>query len=201
MMEPLSLDDCTQNTTASAEKFLVYLFVCGDKIELAAKDLSLCDFKGVYNDDALITLQLDHTVGKSHILTFTKLDRETLKPRTWVNDTVIDFWFHWIARNEPFYNNVLTLTSHFFSTLRNKNGVEEVSRWMRRRKNDAYSKHLIMFSINIDNVKWSFFAICNLQNFSTVMEGRIKNNGATIPVMIHLDSYGLHTTGEIGNIV
>jgi hypothetical protein len=67
-MKTLSLDDCTQNTTASAEKFRVYPFVRGDKIELAAKDLSLCDFKGDYNGRALITLQLDHTASKSHFL-------------------------------------------------------------------------------------------------------------------------------------
>ncbi len=66
IMEPLSLDDCTQNTTASAEKFLVYHFICGDKNELAVKDLSLCDFKGDYDGNALIILQLDHTAGKSH---------------------------------------------------------------------------------------------------------------------------------------
>ncbi len=53
------MDDCTQNTTASAEKFRVYPFVRGDKIELAAKDLSLCDFKGDYNGHAL-TLMVGH---------------------------------------------------------------------------------------------------------------------------------------------
>ena len=53
-MEPLSVDELTNNTTFSDEKFLVYPFVRGDKIELVAKDLSLCDFKGGYDSDALL---------------------------------------------------------------------------------------------------------------------------------------------------
>ena len=200
-MEPLSVDEFTDNTTFSDEKFLVYPFVRGDKIELAAKDLSLCDFKGDYDSDALITLQLDHTAGKSHFLTFNELDRNTLKPRTWVNDTVVDFWFRWIARNEPFHNDVLTLTSHFYSTLRKKDGLQQVSQWMQSQKIDVFSKHLIMFPINIHNSHWSLCAICNLTNFSTIMKQGIKDNDMAIPFMMHLDSSGIHTTDEISYMV
>jgi hypothetical protein len=38
-------------------------------------------------------------------------------------------------------------------------------------------------------------------DFSTAIKERIKDNDTAIPVMIHLDSYGVHTTGEIGSII
>jgi hypothetical protein len=92
-------DDPTQDTTFLMQKFLVYPFVQGEKVELAAKDLPLCDFVGDYDVDAIISHQMEHLHGlkRSHILTFCEHDCQTLNPRAWVNDTVMDFWFRWIV--------------------------------------------------------------------------------------------------------
>jgi hypothetical protein len=60
-------------------------------------------------------------------LTFTEHDRRTLNPRTWINDTVVDSWFRWIARNEPFDNVVISFTSHFYSTLIKSNSNALIS--------------------------------------------------------------------------
>jgi hypothetical protein len=38
----------------------VYPFISGEQVELAAKDLPLCDFVGVYEVDKLVTLQTVH---------------------------------------------------------------------------------------------------------------------------------------------
>jgi len=60
-------------------------------------------------------------------LTFTEHDRRTLNPRTWINDTVVDSWFRWIARNEPFDDVVISFTSHFYSTLIKSNSNALIS--------------------------------------------------------------------------
>jgi Ulp1 family protease len=39
-------------------------------------------------------------VGRNQIITFSKLDRLSLNPKTYVNDNVVDFWMVWITRNE-----------------------------------------------------------------------------------------------------
>jgi len=64
------MDDPTQDTTFSTQKFLVYPFVQGEKVELAVKDLPLCDFVGVYDVDAIISLQMEHLHGlkRSHFV-------------------------------------------------------------------------------------------------------------------------------------
>ncbi len=87
-------------------------------MELAAKDLSLCDFRSEFSQEALITLQLDHVAKRSHFLTFTEHDHNKLLPCKFLNDTVVDFWVRWIAHNElSSETNVLTFTSHFYTTL------------------------------------------------------------------------------------
>jgi len=53
-----------------------------------------------------------------------------LNPRAWVNDTVMDFWFRWIVQHEPYDQELLILTSHFYNALIEKDGVLEVSHWM-----------------------------------------------------------------------
>jgi hypothetical protein len=129
-MNPLSVEEGSmQCTTFSTQKFLVYPFIHGEQVELAAKDLPLCDFVGVYEVDKLVTLQMDHVHGRngSHFLTCTEHDRRALNPRTWINDTVVDFWFRWIARNEPFDNVVISFTSHFYSTLIKSNSNALIS--------------------------------------------------------------------------
>jgi Ulp1 family protease len=37
------------------------------------------------------TLQLDHTAGRTHTMTFYQIDFDSLNPQTYMNDTVIDF--------------------------------------------------------------------------------------------------------------
>jgi hypothetical protein len=97
-VEPLTLDDASQATFAP-DKYLVYPFVSGEAVEFAAKDLFLCDYTEDISHESLITLQLDHVVGRSHILTLTEDDHNMLLPKKLLNDTLIDFWVKWIARN------------------------------------------------------------------------------------------------------
>ncbi len=60
------------------DKLLVYPFLGADRVELAAKELSLCDFNSSFNVEQLITLQLDASVGRNNLVTFSEFDRNTL---------------------------------------------------------------------------------------------------------------------------
>jgi Ulp1 family protease len=107
----------------------------------------LCDYQAQYFTEDVTTLQLAHTAGRTHTMTFYQIDFNSLNPQAYVNNTVIDFWFRWFSRTEPYAkSNVLLLTSHFHSTLL-KRGVVEVSQWTRNHNIDV---KIIMQPINID---------------------------------------------------
>jgi Ulp1 family protease len=135
-------------------------------------------------------------------LTFTEHDRRTLNPRTWINDTVVDSWFRWIARNEPFDDVVISFTSHFYSTLITSNGHLEVSRWMHNQDIDIFSKKMILFPLNVNNNHWSLCVICNLDKVLHVLQYGFQDIHNKIPFIMHLDSSpGCHNVREIGNNV
>jgi hypothetical protein len=58
-----------------------------------------------------------------------------------------------------------------------------------------------MFPINYDQVHWSLCVICNPKNFSVILKQGIKDNDVAVPIIIHLDSSGIHNTDEVGSIV
>jgi hypothetical protein len=80
-------------------------------VELSAKGLTLYDYQPTITHEEHITLQLDHINGKNSIVTFSKLDRVTLKPGIYINSNVVDFWLLWVTKNEPHNtNNMQTFT-------------------------------------------------------------------------------------------
>jgi Ulp1 family protease len=167
--------------TQETEQWLSYPFLGGDKVELAAKRLALCDPMTLFKTEDLITVQLEKSVGRNQIITFSKLDRLSLNPKTYVNDNVVDFWMVWITRNErDNASSILTCTSHFYDCLVNPNfGLEHVSRWMQNRKVDIFSKDFILFPICLDK-HWSLIV--------TYFAGLLPNNDRNVkPVIVHLD--------------
>jgi hypothetical protein len=77
-MELLSVDDVPQDTF-SLDRYLVYPFMSGKTVELAAKYRSLCDFGSEFSHEALITLQLEHVVGRFLILIFSELNHNMIQ--------------------------------------------------------------------------------------------------------------------------
>jgi len=61
--------------TQETERWLSYPFLGGDEVELAAKRLALCDPMTLFKLEDLITVQLEKSVGRNQIITFSKLDR------------------------------------------------------------------------------------------------------------------------------
>jgi Ulp1 family protease len=151
------------------EQWLSYPFLGGDKVELVAKRLALCDPMTSFKTEDLITGQLEKSMGHNQIITFSKLDRLLLNPKTYVNDNVVDIWMVWITQNErDNTSSILTCTLHFYDCLVNPNfGLEHVSRWMQNRKVDIFSKDLILFPICLHK-HWSLIV--------TYFAGLVPNN-------------------------
>jgi len=183
-------------------RWLVFPFLGGDSVELAAQGLPLCDPIRDFVTSDLITMQLEKSVGRNQIITFTDVDMKSLAPRAYVNDNVIDFWMVWLSRNMSDESaSILICTSHFYSTLINKHfGVEHVFNWMLRRKVDVLSKQIILFPIE-QNKHWSL-VVAYYPGLvgNTYYPGLVGNTWKSIsphprnvkPVMVHLDSLGCH---------
>jgi Ulp1 family protease len=140
-------------------------------------------------------MQLQKTVGRNQIVTLTKDDFLTLKPSSYVNDNVIDFWMVWLTRNVlDADSSIIIFTSHFYSSLINdKLGVEHVSGWMNFKSIDIFSKNILLFPICLDN-HWSLIA--------SLHPGRVSNDVHTLDntsggMMIHLDSLNFHNGFQI----
>jgi hypothetical protein len=186
--------DADSLLTQEMEQWLSYPFLGGNKVELAAKRLALCDPMTSFKTKDLITVQLKKSMVHNQIIMFSKLDRLSLDPKTDVNDNAVDFWMVWITRNErDNASSILTCTSHFYDCLTNPNfGLEHVSRWMQNRKVDIFSNDLILFPMCV-NKHWSLIV--------TYFPGLVPNNNRNVkPVIVHLDSLKLHDAKSISGI-
>ncbi len=151
--EPVAVPDDSPNelggtTGGKDQRLLVYPFVAADRIELAAEGLDMCDYQVDYNEDRLISLQLESSVGRNHSMEFTQTDFDTLNPGCFVNDVVIGFWLLWISRNEfPKSSDVFIFCTFFYTKLLEDGGEELVSRWCRNKKVDIFSKKIVLFPV------------------------------------------------------
>ncbi len=173
----------------------------GKLVELCAKTLSLCYYQSHISHEEHITLQLACIAGRTNIITFNRVDRETLAPATYVNDNVVDFWMLWVTRNEqPDTSEVKPFTSHFYSTLIGDGidkGLVQASHWLKKRKIDIFSYKLILLPINL-NSHWSLCVIVNLNKFRDHVKLDKVQMNSEIPFMMLLDSLGMHGAEEIG---
>jgi Ulp1 family protease len=177
------------------EKLLVYPFLGVDRVELAAKELSLCDFNSFYNIDQLITLQLDASVGRNQIITFFDWERNSLNECNYVNDNIIDFWMLWISMNiHSSMTSIIILSTHFYTELLNQ-GVEAVSNWNFNKNRDLFSTEIILVPINLDQ-HWSLCAIYYANKIQVLAKsGPIHVNEG--PFLMHLDSLTYHSADTI----
>jgi Ulp1 family protease len=125
---------------------LVYPFVGGESIELATAPLDLCPGYGTALDEThlkqgdkdLQCLQAAASSGRNHTLMISRDDQSKLLPKTYVNDTIIDFWLQWITRKEYSYKSSLhCFTAHFYSTLL-EHGCEGVTGWTMKKGLDMF---------------------------------------------------------------
>jgi len=172
----------------------VYPILGANRIELAAKELSLCDYNPSFTTEQLITLQLKASVGRNQIVTFSDMDRKSLNDCT-VNDNIMDFWMLWISRNLcPTNANIAILTTHFYTELVNR-GVESVTSWRLHKTRDLFSIETILFPVNEDK-HWSLCAIYHVNKIPKMAQYKL-NVVQEGPFLMHLDSLKLHSSDTI----
>ena len=186
---------------------LVYPFIGGECIELATAPLDLCLGHGTKLDDKhlklgdteLRNLQKAHSTSSFHTLSFTKLDRSKLLPRTYVNDTIIDFWFRWITRKEyPHKSTVHCFTTHFYTTLLDQ-GCEGVTRWTTKRGIDIFCKKMIFVPIHLSS-HWSLLVVLNPGKVTASLDvNEDESLKVEVPAMLFFDSLKLHPKLEIAD--
>jgi Ulp1 family protease len=87
---------CSEEMREENQKvILVYPFVGGDRIEMAAKGLKLTLFDEKMLSLEELTLQQEASMGRAHFLTITREDRDRLEPGEFLSDTLVDFWMRW----------------------------------------------------------------------------------------------------------
>lgn len=103
----------------------------------------------------------------------TKEDLRTLKPRSWLNDNVIDAYLADITAQFP---SVFAFTTHFFTQFEEK-GYNGVKRWARRKQVDVFAKDLVFVPVNQGNMHWTLAIVDNREKclkFFDSMGGRGK---------------------------
>lgn len=108
--------------------------------------------------------------------TFTRIelskdDLRTLKPRSWLNDNVIDAYLADISAEFP---STFAFTTHFFTQLEEK-GYNGVKRWARRKQVDVFAKDMVFIPVNQGNMHWTLAIVDNKEKclkFYDSMGGR-----------------------------
>ncbi|CUG90184.1 ubiquitin-like protease family member (Ulp-1), putative [Bodo saltans] len=77
----------------------------------------------------------------------------SLRGVTWVNDQVINYYFHLIQRQFP---DVTSLGSHLYAKLA-AGDMAGALRWVRRR--DIFSSRVILIAINLNNAHWTLAVV------------------------------------------
>ena len=171
---------------------LVYPFVGGQAIEESAKGLFQYEEKRRSNP-MLSRLQTEAVHPRNTSLVISKDDRKLLNPKGWLNDTLIDFWLHWITRMEFRVDScVHVFSTHFYTKLEDE-GVNEVLSWTTNRGINVFTKKFIYVPIH-RNQHWSLMVIINPGLIDFCDDLNVKSE---IPVMLHLDGLGLHDKKEI----
>ncbi|GAV54847.1 hypothetical protein ZYGR_0AS01700 [Zygosaccharomyces rouxii] len=78
-------------------------------------------------------------------------DFRTLAPRRWLNDTVIEFFMHFIERETP---KSVAFNSYFYTNL-SERGYQGVRRWMRRKKVQIGDLEKIFVPVNLNESHWA----------------------------------------------
>lgn len=166
-------------------------FLGGEYVESATKFLTLCDYCSAHSHTQQITYQLGKSVGRVWKEAIHQFDIDILKPCTYVNDTVINFWMLWITRYDVGDSStVLMLNSHFYNKLCDT-GVESVRRWSNRV--DLMNIKWILVPVNL-NLHWSLCVVYQPGLIKSVSGPKLDTE---MPCILHMDS--LHCSRTISS--
>ncbi len=140
--------------------------------------------------------QLNKPYGRIWIETFVQHDTDSLKPCTYVCDTLINFWMLWISWYPfPSSRNVFILSSHFYTKLCDE-GAESICHWSM--KVDLQKMKWIFISVNLHH-HWSLCVVYPPHLSSKVRQTGFDSIHVEYPCIIHMDSLQLHSSSTIGH--
>jgi Ulp1 family protease len=164
--DDLPLIDFSNDQDDEAQPGLLHWAVVAEDIPVEIGSPSLRNITVTQEDrlhisNVLECADLDRVIIVKFAIDITIRKLKCLRPRTWLNDEVINFYFNMLMsglhREEGFYS----FSSFFFVRLLdpNKGGYlyQNVRRWTT--KVDIFSKKKIFFPINIDNTHWTLLLI------------------------------------------
>jgi hypothetical protein len=164
--DDLPLIDFSNDQDDEAQPGLLHWAVVAEVIPVEIGSPSLRNITVTQEDrlhisNVLECADLDRVIIVKFAIDITIRKLKCLRPRTWLNDEVINFYFNMLMsglhREEGFYS----FSSFFFVRLLdpNKGGYlyQNVRRWTTTV--DIFSKKKIFFPINIDNTHWTLLLI------------------------------------------
>lgn len=115
-------------------------------------------------------------------------DFRTLAPRRWLNDTVIEFFMHYMEREIP---KTVAFNSYFYTNL-SERGYQGVRRWMRRKKVNIGDLEKIFVPVNLNESHWALGMI-DIPSKSIYYVDSLSNgpNALSFAILSDLQNYVL----------
>lgn len=113
-------------------------------------------------------------------------DFKTLAPRRWLNDTVIEFFMHFIEKKTP---RTIAFNSYFYTNL-SERGYQGVRRWMRRKKAQIEQLDKIFVPVNLNESHWALGMI-DMPSRTIIYVDSLSNgpNAVSFAILSDLQNY------------
>ncbi|KAA8538179.1 hypothetical protein F0562_027787 [Nyssa sinensis] len=141
--------------------------------------------------------------GDPDAVSISKRDVDLLKPDTFVNDTIIDFYIKYLKNkiqpeerhrfhffNSFFFRKLADLDKDPSSAFEGRAAFQRVRKWTR--KVNLFEKDYIFIPVNF-NYHWSLIVICHPGEVAEFQDEDVENS-LKVPCILHMDSIkGSHT--------
>ncbi|XP_058759698.1 probable ubiquitin-like-specific protease 2B [Vicia villosa] len=165
--------------------------------------LNDCGWSSCTSNSNMISEEFVYPKGDSDAITLSKKDVDLLQPKTYINDTIIDFYTIYLKNKlqENEKDRFHFFNSFFFRKLADmdkippnacdgKSAFLRVRKWTR--KVNLFEKDYIFIPVNF-NLHWSLIVICHPAEVLNINERDIEK-ALRIPCILHLDSIkGYHS--------
>uniref|UniRef100_A0A5B6Z6G2 Putative ubiquitin-like-specific protease 2B isoform X2 n=1 Tax=Davidia involucrata TaxID=16924 RepID=A0A5B6Z6G2_DAVIN len=141
--------------------------------------------------------------GDSDAVSISKSDVDLLRPETFVNDTIIDFYIKYLKNkiqpeerhrfyffNSFFFRKLADLDKNPSSAFEGRAAFQRVRKWTR--KVNLFEKDYIFIPVNF-NYHWSLIVICHPGEVAEFQDEDVEKS-LKVPCILHMDSIkGSHT--------
>ncbi|PIN06512.1 Sentrin-specific cysteine protease (Ulp1 family) [Handroanthus impetiginosus] len=124
-------------------------------------------------------------------------DIELLQPRTFINDTIIDFYIKYLLNktkpeeqhrfhffNTFFFRKIADMDRHLSRGCEERDTFQRVHKWTRNV--DLFEKDYIFIPVNF-SLHWSLIVICHPGEVASVKDNR-TDGSCKVPCILHMDS-------------